>query len=116
MSQVHEMSIAASLLELVQNELATRGLTKVTEVALVVGELSNVVPEALEFCWEVVTQDTPSAGSKLIIDHRPITARCRACGHEFPVENYSFLCPACGSGETEQTSGSELYVDHLLAD
>ncbi len=113
---MHELSIAMSMVELVQNEVAKRGLTKVTEVEVVVGELSNVVPDALEFCWEVATQETAAAGSKLVIEHRPVTARCHACGREFKVEQYHFICPACGSGDTEQTAGNELYIDHILAD
>lgn len=113
---MHELSIAASMVELVQQELAKRGLSKVTEVKVVVGELSNVVPEALEFCWEVATQETPAAGSSLVIETRPVTAKCRACGHDFTVANYSFLCPACNSGETEQTGGNELYIEHLIAE
>ncbi|HHW13368.1 MAG TPA: hydrogenase maturation nickel metallochaperone HypA [Firmicutes bacterium] len=113
---MHELSIALSMVELVQAEVAKRGLSKVSEVKVVVGELSNVVPDALEFCWEVATQETPAAGSKLVIEHRPVTARCHACGQEFTVQEYHFLCPKCGSGDTEQTGGSELYIDHILAD
>lgn len=113
---MHELAIATGLVELIQAEVAKRGLTKVTEVALVVGELTNVVPEALEFCFEVASQDTPAAGAKLVIEARPIMARCKTCGVEFPVKNYSFLCPECGGRETEQTGGNELYVDHLIAD
>jgi hydrogenase nickel incorporation protein HypA/HybF len=104
------------MLKIVQAELAKRGLTKATEVKVVVGELSNVVPEALAFCWEAVTQETPAAGAKLTIETRPVTARCEACGHEFAVHNYSFLCPACGSGDTRQSGGNELYLEHLVAD
>ncbi|MGE5509270.1 MAG: hydrogenase maturation nickel metallochaperone HypA [Chitinophagales bacterium] len=113
---MHELAIATGIVELIQKEVAKRGLSKVTEVALVVGELTNVVPEALEFCFEVASQETAAAGAKLLIETRPITARCKACGTEFPVKNYSFICPACGSRETEQTGGNELYVDHLIAD
>lgn len=113
---MHELSIATSMVELIERELKGRGLTKVSEVKVVVGELSNVVPEALEFCWEVAARGTPAEGSKLVIETRPITARCKACSHDFPVQDYSFLCPRCGSGETEQTGGSELFVAHLLAD
>ncbi|MDI6870452.1 MAG: hydrogenase maturation nickel metallochaperone HypA [Bacillota bacterium] len=113
---MHELAIATSIVDIVQAELAKRSLTRATEVKVVVGELSNVVPEALEFCWEVATQETPAAGSKLVIETRPVTAECRACGHRFAVENYSFLCPACGSGDTQQTGGNELYIEHLLAE
>ncbi|MGE5554540.1 MAG: hydrogenase maturation nickel metallochaperone HypA [Betaproteobacteria bacterium] len=115
-NRVHELGIAASMVEIVEAELKKRGLSKVTAVKVVIGQLSNVVPESLEFCWEVATQATAAAGSKLVIEVRPVTAKCQSCGHEFTVENYSFLCPACGSGNTIQTGGNELYIDHLLAE
>lgn len=113
---MHELSIATSMMEVIQKELTKRGLTKVSEVKVVIGEFSNVIPEALEFCWEVATAETPAAGSKLVVERRPATAKCQACGHEFTVENWSFVCPACGSGDTKQTGGNELYIEHLLAD
>lgn len=113
---MHELSVATSMIEVIQAELAKRGLSKVTEVKVVVGELSNVIPEALEFCWEVATVETPAAGSKLVVERRPVTAKCQSCGHDFVVQNWSFVCPACGSGETRQTGGNELYIEHLLAD
>lgn len=113
---MHELSIATSILEIIDQECQKRGIRRISAIKLVVGEMSAIVPDSLRFCMEVAGEGTPAEGAKLEIEERPIKAKCRTCGHEFKVVNYSFLCPSCQSSETEMVSGNELYIDHFIGE
>ena len=62
---MHELSIAISIIEMVEDEVATRGAVEVTAVHLKLGMLSGVVKEALLFSYEVACAGTSLEGSKL---------------------------------------------------
>jgi len=112
---MHEVAIGQSLVAAVLEELRRHGVPpgalRVTHV--VAGQLHQIVPEALASAYEVLTRDTPAAGSTLELRVRPLEARCPACGWHGAVEPPVFLCGACGAGGIELLGGSELYLESL---
>ena len=62
---MHELSVAVQIVETVEAELVPYPGSRVTSVALRIGKLSGVVPEALEFAWPAATEGTPLYGSRL---------------------------------------------------
>jgi hydrogenase nickel incorporation protein HypA/HybF len=64
---MHELSIALSLAELVEEQLADEPDAVVTAVNIRIGRLSSVVPAALEFAWGPVTQTTRLRDAELRI-------------------------------------------------
>ena len=110
---MHEMSIAMSLFQIIEEEIIRSNLSRVTLVRLRIGEMSTVVPEALEFCFGVLAEGTPVAGATLECDIVPITGLCRSCRREFTVEDYLFRCPDCRSAEVDMVTGEELCLAEL---
>lgn len=112
---MHEMSIARSLLEIIDEHVprpdGAAGRVKV--VRLRIGEMAGVVPESLRFCFEVASEGTIAHGAELVIEEIPIRCRCRQCRADFAVERYAFICPRCSSRDVELLSGSELDVTEL---
>lgn len=68
---MHELAIAMSLAELVEEQLADEPDAAVTAVDIRIGTLSSVVPEALQFAWEPVARGTRLQGSELRITRQP---------------------------------------------
>ncbi len=62
---MHELAITQSVVDMVRDRTADR---RVSTVRLQVGRLSGVVPDAMQFCYELVTAGTPLAGSTLEIE------------------------------------------------
>ena len=60
-----------------------------------VGELRQVVPEALEYAWTFVVRSTPLDGSTLRLDHVPAVLTCDDCHRVAPPRPYSPRCPHC---------------------
>lgn len=108
---VHELALCGSIYEVVDRARDGRA---VETVELTVGQLRQVVPETLAACWEVVTTDTPLAGSVLQIDHVPVTIWCSACGSTSTLGEVLFVaCAACGSPAVRVMTGEEFLVAAL---
>ena len=80
---------------------------------IVAGGLHQLVPDNLTFAYEVLTKDTPAAGSVLNIRHAPITAECRKCHWRGKIQGALFACGGCKAGDIEITGGRELYLDSI---
>jgi hydrogenase nickel incorporation protein HypA/HybF len=107
---MHELAIAASIVEIAGRHAAGRRVTKIT---LQVGHLRQVVPSALAFSFEVVAQGTPVEGAALEIEAGPATGVCRRCGVESHLAAFPLQCQACGAFDLQIVAGEELVVEAL---
>ena len=110
---MHELSIAKSVLETVQAELAQRPGSRLHKVGLRVGELSGVNADALNFSFEVLVRGTDMEQVVLEIESSPRRHRCPGCDTVFTVRNYDVACPNCGAAGTECVGGQELEFAYL---
>jgi hydrogenase nickel incorporation protein HypA/HybF len=110
---MHEMSIAQNILEIVDEYMAREPAAKLLEVVVEIGEMVAVVPDSLNFCYDVLVEDSKYQDSKLIINILPLRGSCISCGHEFKIENYNFNCPSCHSLDLQVQGGQELRITHL---
>lgn len=113
---MHELSIAQSLVEVVQEHLPADA-TRVTVVHLRLGRLAGVVQGALEFCYELATQETKLAGSTLHVIDLPVVVHCGPCDREVALAGeLSFVCPACGTPTGDIRQGRELEIASIEYD
>jgi hydrogenase nickel incorporation protein HypA/HybF len=107
---MHELSIAESVVEIAVRHAQGR---RVEKVELKVGYLRQVVPSALEFAFELVSQGTSVEGAELELEEVPAAGICRSCGERTPLPGFPLACRACGGFDVEVTQGEELLVDSL---
>ena len=108
---MHELSLCGSIANIVTRHAAGR---PVSVIHVQVGQLRQVVPDTLVFCWELVSEGTPLAGSRIDVEGVPARMRCRACGHVAEVGDLPvFACRDCGSIDAEVISGEEFMVTSL---
>ena len=110
---MHELSLAANILETVLREIEENNFNSVETIGLQVGALSGVVPEALQFSFEAISRDTLLEKTKLEIEKISIKGKCYSCNKKFTVEKFLFLCPSCYSGQIEITQGEELDIAYI---
>ncbi len=113
---MHEMALAEGILDIVISYADKNKADKVTEISVLVGEMTGVVPESLIFCFTSLAKGTKAEGAKLNLKDVPLIAKCMDCGLETKIERYNFTCPKCGSLRMEIISGRELRVESLEAD
>jgi hydrogenase nickel incorporation protein HypA/HybF len=107
---MHELSIAQSILEGLEEEQQTRGFSKVVAVNLRIGSFSNIVPESLRFCFDAVKVGTIADDAALRFTITPLVGTCTACRTRIEIEEDYFLCPHCGSVQVAVLSGEELDI------
>lgn len=107
---MHELSLAQNIVEIVEQHLRSAPRGHVTSVRVKVGEMANVVPESLAFCFDAVIEGTPLDGSHLEIERILMSCLCRHCQEEFEPRDHAFHCQRCGSQEVEIVSGMELKI------
>jgi hydrogenase nickel incorporation protein HypA/HybF len=92
---MHETAITEALFDQVRGHMPERG--RLIRVRVELGALEHIQPEVMATVWEVMTRDTPLAGSNLEFRHVALRVRCDACGHEYEPEDAAILlCPECG--------------------
>jgi hydrogenase nickel incorporation protein HypA/HybF len=107
---LHELSLTQSIVDICLQHGAGR---RVTVVVLEIGDLSGVVPDAVEFCFDACSRGTLLEGARLVIERVLARATCHDCGGEFPVSTYFDPCPTCGGFSHAIVSGEELRVKEL---
>ena len=114
---MHELSIAASIVDAVTETVSRYPGSKVKEVRLRVGALASVIEDSLQFCWGVSIEGTPLEGSKLVVNILPVVVHCSVCGKQGELESLqSFRCPHCGEPASELSQGRELEIDSVEID
>lgn len=104
---MHELSIAHSLVTLVQQQLPP-GAVRVTAVDLRLGALAGVVRGALEFCYGIASAGTPLEGSALRIQELPVVIHCPRCQADRALSGPAFRCPECSTPSGDVRQGREL--------
>ncbi len=110
---MHEMSLCEGVLHVLQTEAEKQGFSKVKEVWLEIGELSNVEPEAMRFSFDVVMKNSLADGAILNIINLPGTAWCMQCSKNVLVKQRYAECPDCGSYQLQIVSGDEMKIKEL---
>lgn len=107
---MHELSIALSMIEQIEEESARRGGGVVETVYVRVGVLSGVDAEALRFAFEMAREDTPLAESRLEIESVPLLVYCPQCASTHAPDPWNIACPDCIKPPQEILHGRELEV------
>lgn len=111
---MHELSICHGILEQAVKALGRfQRIPKVSQVTVQIGRLTGIVPESLRQHFELLIPGTPLDGATLNIEEIPTRGRCVDCAASFEIEDLTLVCPECGSGLVEFTSGRELSVVSL---
>jgi len=114
---VHELGATQNLLEIALEAAARAGATRVLGIDVVIGELTSMVDDSVQFYFDALSRDTPAAGARLNFRREPALASCSACGHQAPVRPpLSPTCGACGAHALTVAGGQAFYVESIEVD
>lgn len=107
---MHELSVAHAIVTTVVGALPDDEV-RVTQVIVRIGALSGVVPEALQFAYEVAADNTPLVDAVLVIERTPVIIHCIPCNDDVQLPGTTdFSCPSCHTPSGDVRSGHELEV------
>lgn len=102
---MHEMSVARSIVRIVEGVSADHGGAGVEVVRIAVGAFDHLDDDALRFAFGVVAEGTACDGAALEIERRPFAGLCKSCGHRFESREIAAACPACGASDLSWEGG-----------
>jgi hydrogenase nickel incorporation protein HypA/HybF len=104
---MHELALCQAIVDTVERHADGR---RVERVDVRIGHFRQVVPESLQFSWELLTEGTDLEGCRLVIEHVPAVVECRACGATTTLTMPIFVCGSCEGTDVALVSGEELLV------
>ena len=110
---MHELAITQSMFDVVLKHAEQAKAKKVTKINLVIGEMTGVVGDCVQFYLEFLAKNTVVEGATLAIRNVPAQAKCRTCGNTFEVQELQWICPDCGGSSLKVTGGKELFVESI---
>ncbi len=110
---MHELALSQGIIDVIRDQAAVQGFTRVKTVRLVIGTLSHVEPEAIAFGFDAVSRGTIAEGAVLDIERPPGQAFCLSCEKPVPLPERSAPCPDCGGHQLVVTGGEEMRVKEL---
>jgi hydrogenase nickel incorporation protein HypA/HybF len=113
---MHEMTLAESVLQIVEDAARREGLRRVRAVWLEIGQLSSVEPDAMRFCFDAVARDSVAEGARLEIVTTAGAAWCLKCSERVALAELGAACPRCGGYQLRVTEGAEMRVKELEAE
>jgi hydrogenase nickel incorporation protein HypA/HybF len=104
---MHELAVGQAIVDKVSARAGSRAVHQVT---VRIGHLTQVVPDALQFAWQMLTEGTPLEGCLLEIEHVPAVVVCGQCGERTELDWPVLACATCGTADVALVSGEELLV------
>jgi hydrogenase nickel incorporation protein HypA/HybF len=107
---MHEVAIMTEAARLATEAARAAGARRITVLRLRVGALRGVVPEAMQFAWEVVRRDSLLAAARLEIERVAAAGWCATCRAEFAAAGFLSECPRCHDWSGDLRRGQELEI------
>jgi hydrogenase nickel incorporation protein HypA/HybF len=114
---MHELTATRGLLDVALDAARGAGAGRITAIDVVVGDLTSIVDDSVQFYFDLLSRDTVAAGADLRFSRRAAEAVCEECEHRFPVTPpLPRSCPSCGSLRLAVAGGQEFYVESIEVD
>lgn len=107
---MHEMSLAESVREIVEETARAHHARRVTLVRLEIGVLSQVEVQAMRFAFDVVMRGSLAQEARLEVVETPGTAWCMRCSDTVTIERRGDACPRCASHQLQVSGGDRMRV------
>jgi hydrogenase nickel incorporation protein HypA/HybF len=104
---LHELSLCQAIVDTVVDHADGR---PVRCVNVRIGHLRQVVPQSLQFSWQVITDGSDLAGAQLYVEHVPASVTCRSCGARTTLERPLLICGVCEGSDVQVLTGEEFQI------
>ena len=111
---MHELSITEQIVGIAIKHGEKNQAQQITDIYLVIGELSTVIDDSVQFYWDMISDKTICMGAKLHFNRIPAIFQCLDCEKEYRLSAGNLTpCPHCGSTKMKVIQGKEFYLESI---
>ncbi|MBF2078043.1 MAG: hydrogenase maturation nickel metallochaperone HypA [Synechococcales cyanobacterium T60_A2020_003] len=111
---MHELSLMEETIAIALNYAHQHHAHKIHRIHMRVGQLSGVVPDALQFAFDVAVKGTMAESAHFSMEMLPVVCDCAMCNQPFePDDPWVYQCPRCQHYSSAILQGKELEIASL---
>ena len=110
---MHELAVTENILNIAVQHATRANAVRVTSLQLVIGQLSSIVDDSVQFYWDMISAGTLCEGAQLRFERRLAMLQCLDCDQTYLLNGELTDCPNCHSGRIRIVAGEEFYLDSI---
>jgi len=110
---MHELAVTENILNIAVQHARQANAVRVTSLHLVIGQLSSIVDDSVQFYWDMISAGTMCEGAQLYFERRPAKLKCLDCDQTYSLSGELTDCPNCHSARIKVVAGEEFYLDSI---
>lgn len=111
---MHELAVTEGILKIAIEASQQNGARRISAIHLVIGELSSIVDDSVQFYFDLLSKDTLAENAALRFRREPMIVICLDCAYQFnasaPLEPQ---CSQCGSARLQVRGGREFFIESI---
>lgn len=113
---MHELAVTESILSIALDHAQQAGAARVSDLHLLIGDLSSIVDDSVQFYWDIICKDTICEGATLHFERIPAQMKCHDCGTIYEMENGLEACPKCKGFRVAILGGDQFRLESIDID
>lgn len=109
---MHELPVTQSILEIALRHAEQANAKRIMDIYLVIGQLSSIVDDSVQFYWEIIAKGTIAEDAKLHFERIPAKILCLDCNQEYAPGD-ELVCPNCEGMHVKVIAGEEFRMDAI---
>ncbi|GAB1470785.1 hypothetical protein MASR2M66_16630 [Chloroflexota bacterium] len=110
---MHELPVTQSLLKISLEYAEKADAKQVTALNIVMGELSSMVDDSIQFYWETIAKDTIAEKAVLNFRRVPAELQCMTCFTKYHPNDGELICPECRGVGAKIITGEEFFLETI---
>lgn len=110
---MHELSVTENILEISLRHAVNANASRVKDIYIVIGQLSSLVDDSIQFYWDIISKDTIAENATLHFTRIPVKLLCLDCNQTYTPQNENLVCTACKSKNIKVIAGREFYLEAI---
>ena len=110
---MHELAVTEHILDIALKHAQNANAASVDEIYLVIGQLSSIVDDSIQFYWDIISKDTICNQARLHFTRIPAKLFCLDCHVEYEISTEMTPCPSCNGINIKITAGEEFFLESI---